>query len=111
MNGAGIKQGAARTGSTTYLRQQRLIAWHRDQGTCVWCGRRPHLNRCTPKGCELCFEVDHVRHVSNGGTDHHTNLVVACRACNQSRSTHAQPRNITLKPEPSGPMVGVRRAW
>lgn len=112
MNPTGIKQGPHRTGSTTYYRQQRLIAWRRDRGICAWCGRRPHFDRCTPQGCDLCYEADHIQHVSNGGLDHHSNLVVACRACNQARSTHDTPRKrFAAATAEANPMAGVRRPW
>ncbi len=113
-----MNRGATRTGSTTYLRAQRLIAWQRDGGRCVWCGRQPHQRRCSTSGCGLCFEADHLIHHSNGGSDHHSNLLTACRDCNQSRGTHTQPKhqpNATLAQAASrtapGPMAGVRRQW
>ena len=117
MNGA-----ASRTGSTTYYRAQRLIAWRRDQGQCVWCGKHPHLKRCIPAGCDLCFEADHLTHYSNGGSDHHSNLLTSCRGCNQARGTHPTPPTHTTQANAaqfamtaSGPdrtpMAGVRRQW
>ena len=119
--GTSTRRAGNKAGSTTYLRQQRLLAWRRDGGRCVWCGKRPHLNRCSPRGCPLCFEADHLVHVSNGGTDHHSNLLTACRACNQARGTHPTPtqgpasmrtnERTNAASEAGNPMAGVRRAW
>jgi hypothetical protein len=114
--GAAMSRGLARdrTGSDTHYRQQRLIAWRRDRGVCVWCGRHPHLRRCTPQGCGLCFEADHLVHTSNGGTDDHSNLLTSCRDCNQSRGTNPMPKPIATNATPSpdrNPMAGVQRQW
>ena len=41
--------------------------------------------------CNTCgfdwdkLTIDHVKARSNGGKNHHTNLVTACRSCNSSR--------------------------
>lgn len=53
----------------------RILA--RDGFRCVYCG-------ATPGEAEL--HVDHRQPRSRGGSDHPTNLVTACRACNLSKA-------------------------
>lgn len=54
----------------------RIRILERDHYTCVYCGRRPP---------EVALEVDHVLARANGGTDDATNLVTACRDCNNGK--------------------------
>lgn len=65
---------------TTAWRQKRTDRFrilHRDQFACRYCGARP--------GSEL-LEVDHLVPRSRGGSDHHSNLVAACKTCNGRKS-------------------------
>jgi 5-methylcytosine-specific restriction endonuclease McrA len=54
----------------------------RDEGRCHWCGETVSEDEVT---------IDHVVHVSEGGTNHPKNLVLACRACNCSRTPGRKP--------------------
>jgi hypothetical protein len=54
----------------------RIRILERDHYTCVYCGRRPP---------EVGLEVDHVLPRSYGGQDDATNLVTACRECNNGK--------------------------
>jgi 5-methylcytosine-specific restriction endonuclease McrA len=62
--------------------EKRAAIYHRDGWACVYCGRGlvgPH--RVTGSGLTL----DHLTPRSQGGSNHETNLVTACGACNYSR--------------------------
>ena len=55
----------------------REVRWRvlsRDGWRCRYCGQRARF-----------MEVDHVRAVSRGGTNHDDNLAAACRSCNRSK--------------------------
>jgi len=49
----------------------------RDGWKCVYCGKGPP---------EVVLEIDHVTPVASGGSDDQSNLVTACRGCNQGKS-------------------------
>lgn len=53
---------------------------------CVWCVRQGLV---TPKSEPL--ELDHLRPLSKGGDNHHTNLAFACRAHNRSKRDRRAP--------------------
>lgn len=57
--------------------RQRRYVFLRDGGKCRYCGRV-----CDER---TRWEIDHVRPISEGGNDHSSNLVLACRRCNQSK--------------------------
>lgn len=57
-------------------RKKRLLIYARDDFKCVYCDRQFTRSDLT---------LDHVRARSNGGHNHHTNLVTACRSCNSSK--------------------------
>lgn len=52
--------------------------WRKSMGHCWYCG-----DEIDPFSD---FEVDHFLSLKNGGTNHHTNLVPACRSCNAKKS-------------------------
>lgn len=55
---------------------QRFKVLNRDQFTCQYCGlSAPHV----------VLEIDHIRPLSNGGTDDFDNLVTACHTCNRGK--------------------------
>jgi hypothetical protein len=58
-------------------RRIRLGVLERDGYRCVYCGRSSR---------ETALEVDHIRPRARGGSDHPTNLVTACVACNGGKS-------------------------
>lgn len=58
-------------------RRVRLGVLERDGYRCVYCGRSSR---------ETALEIDHVRPRARGGSDHPTNLVTACVACNGGKS-------------------------
>lgn len=59
--------------------EKRLAIYLRDRFTCLYCLR--DLHDSDPRDITL----DHLVPVSAGGTNHESNLVTACRACNCSR--------------------------
>lgn len=56
-------------------KEKRLRIYKRDKYVCVYC-----LRWLQPKHLTL----DHVKPRSNGGNNHPSNLVTACRRCNSS---------------------------
>jgi 5-methylcytosine-specific restriction endonuclease McrA len=61
------------TGSTRKWRRIRAAILIRDGYVCNYCHRRAD-------------SVDHIKPRSNGGTDHPSNLVACCMACNLQRN-------------------------
>lgn len=53
----------------------RLALYRRDSWTCVYCGEPQTIDSLT---------LDHVEARVNGGHNHPSNLVTACRSCNSS---------------------------
>lgn len=62
----------------------RFDVLNRDNFTCQYCGK---------SAPEVRLEVDHVKPVSKGGTDHLSNLITTCEECNRGKS------NKELTPE------------
>ena len=58
---------------------KRLAIYLRDRFTCLYCCR--DLHDADPADVTL----DHLRCQSDGGSNHESNLVTACRACNCAR--------------------------
>lgn len=60
--------------------------WFEDgPAKCHWCGRVLHLDKNRNDGA-FCT-IDHLEEQAVGGSDHESNLVPACRKCNEGRST------------------------
>lgn len=57
----------------------RIRILERDHYTCVYCGARPP---------DVTLEVDHILPRIDGGRDVATNLVTACRRCNNGKRTN-----------------------
>jgi len=63
------------------LGRRVTLALHaRDGGCCVYC-------RATAETSGAPLQLDHLTPRSLGGADAPTNLVLACRVCNRTRST------------------------
>lgn len=56
-------------------KQVKHAVWQRDQGRCVDCGSREHL------------EYDHIIPFSRGGSDTERNLQLLCAPCNRSKGS------------------------
>lgn len=80
----------------------RIRILERDGFQCVYCGRRPP---------EVALEVDHVLARSRGGTDDATNLVTACRECNNGKRAGliALPEGVILAAIPTRLQRSVQR--
>ncbi len=57
----------------------RRFVHARDKGECRECGRKVSFRK---------FNCHHVLEVSQGGTNHPTNLVTLCRACHEKKHPH-----------------------
>jgi hypothetical protein len=55
----------------------RFEIFKRDQFTCQYCGK---------KAPDVILNVDHIKPVSDGGTNHLLNLTTSCQACNGGKS-------------------------
>lgn len=62
---------------------ERFEVFKRDGFTCVYCGGSPPA---------VVLEVDHIVAVAAGGTNDESNLVTACRPCNQGKSDKSLTR-------------------
>jgi len=67
-----------------WIRQTtRLAIYLRDGMACVYCGST------VEDGATLT--LDHIKPVSKGGSNHPTNLVTCCHACNCARGSKSLP--------------------
>jgi 5-methylcytosine-specific restriction endonuclease McrA len=68
-----------------WIRQsKRLAIYLRDGCACAWCGAT------VEDGAMLT--LDHLKPHTNGGSNHESNLVTACRRCNSSRQARTVAR-------------------
>lgn len=66
-----------------WIRQEkRLAVYLRDSLACAWCGFS------LEEGAQLT--LDHLKPHSKGGSNHESNLVTACKRCNDSRGARSQ---------------------
>lgn len=63
------------------------VLWEEQGGLCWYCRRRVRSKDGT---------VDHVLAKHRGGTNHKTNLVMACNRCNREKGHHQTHRTKTL---------------
>jgi 5-methylcytosine-specific restriction endonuclease McrA len=52
----------------------RQYVYERDFGVCAYCGNKVELNKC---------HIHHVLELSEGGTNHPSNLKVLCKDCHK----------------------------
>ncbi len=71
------------------LRRMRRFVHARDKGECRECGRKVSFRR---------FNCHHVLEVSQGGTNHPTNLVTLCRECHEKKHPHLRRANERVSP-------------
>lgn len=67
----------------------------------TWAGPR------TPQSAE----VDHITPVSQGGTDHPSNLRILCRRCNQQRGDGTRGRRNPAPPRHQAAWLHTSRPW
>ena len=75
MTKPGVKGKGYQQGPLTGYMHSRAYVLARDRYTCQYCGKSK---------CKL--ETDHIIPRSQGGSDHHSNLVTSCVRCNRSKS-------------------------
>lgn len=63
---------------------RRRYLWRNGRRHCHWCGKRLTM-RPNARGA---LTVDHLIPLSRGGTHKRSNLVPACRDCNQQKGAH-----------------------
>jgi|SoiMethySBSTD1v2_1073268.scaffolds.fasta_scaffold50154_4 hypothetical protein len=68
--------------------EKRAAIYHRDNWTCVYCGRAVTDVADVP----VVLTLDHLIPKSHGGSNEPSNLVSACRACNCSRGNRSWKR-------------------
>lgn len=73
----------------------RIRVMKRDRFTCVYCGTT---------GAESELEIDHVHPVAKGGSHHVSNLVTACRGCNQKKGAGTLERKVFVSKTFDGPV-------
>lgn len=61
----------------TLDKQKRFAVLHRDKFRCKYCGASPERGQ---------LRVDHIKPVSNGGSDDESNLITSCFDCNSGKS-------------------------
>lgn len=80
--------------ATKRIKALRLAAYHRQKGRCWWCGEAMVLEPENHGGQpdRLCT-AEHLMPSSVGGRTNRSNVVAACRVCNNGRqsSEHAYP--------------------
>lgn len=70
---------------SSYETRQALLA--RDGDSCVYCGSALVLDA---EDATRGWSVDHLTPVSRGGSDHLSNLALACRSCNAKGAKTAE---------------------
>ena len=68
----------------------RFEVFKRDSFTCQYCGR---------KAPDVILEVDHIKPVSDGGTNTILNLVTSCQECNRGKGKTSLTEQQTVEKE------------
>jgi len=82
VSGAAYQQG---TLAGYEIREYLLEKWDRK---CAYCGNR-----------DVPLEIEHIQPKSRGGSDRISNLTLACRACNEKKSSKSVEEFLKGKPE------------
>jgi 5-methylcytosine-specific restriction endonuclease McrA len=88
--------GRRACGRDIQRKRRRLI--QEQGGLCHWCGAamRDDVAEQHPQRATL----DHVVALADGGTNRNENLVAACRACNERRSSRSARRHNSRRGQP-----------
>lgn len=70
----------------------RFEVLKRDKFTCQYCGRM------SP---DVILEIDHIKPVSEGGTNELLNLITSCRDCNRGKGKHKLSDDSAVKKQQS----------
>ena len=86
----------------------RLAIYMRDNYTCQYCA-----SSMIKHGDKM--SLDHIKPHSEGGKDHHTNLVTACQQCNRVKGTRSTRKFAVaaanyIDRDPSEVIRGIRSA-
>lgn len=76
--------------------QLRNEILERNGYTCQVCGAGPGDPDVTNPGRKIRLHIDHIRPISQGGTDTKDNLRVLCSMCNQGKSNIQSPSETAL---------------
>ncbi len=74
----------------TIPKSTRFAVLKRDRFRCKYCG-------ISAEECDEPLQIDHVKPVSKGGTNHITNLVASCFACNNGKRDELLSENVELE--------------
>lgn len=64
-------------------RKLKPVLLLKQKGACYWCGENMTVETVQPLS-RRAATFEHITPTSLGGTDHQSNLVMACFACNQA---------------------------
>lgn len=86
-----------------------LTALRADRMVCAFCGDAVHIggDALDPKRAEVC----HLRASARGGSDHWTNTVVGCRACNDATGDDDAPAPVWNPPTEPTVTYAEAAAW
>ncbi len=76
--------------------QLRNEILERNGYTCQRCGAGPDDTDPDNSGRKIRLHIDHIKPISQGGTDNKNNLRVLCSACNQGKSNVQPPSETAL---------------
>lgn len=68
-----------------YSEDRRARIFQKTDGYCIYCGKKLSWKNYGLLNTRGCWEIDHSRPKSKGGTDHMNNLVPACIPCNRDK--------------------------
>ncbi|MEM7133345.1 MAG: HNH endonuclease signature motif containing protein [Chloroflexota bacterium] len=83
----GVRIGWYGRPSTKVWRKLRQVIFARDEGRCRYCHDRVELHQC---------HIHHVLELSQGGTNHPTNLKTLCVSCHRLRHPHMLTKAAAL---------------
>lgn len=68
-----------------YSEDLRARIFQKTDGYCIYCGKKLSWKNYGVPNTRGCWEIDHSRPISKGGTGHLNNLVPACIPCNRDK--------------------------
>lgn len=77
----------------------RKAAYRRQKGLCWWCKEKMHVG--PPHNHDRQCSADHVVRLADGGETVPSNIVAACRKCNESRDQEYCSRVVPPVADPA----------